>query len=502
MLLADGRVYLNPAPPPARTPALPVALLGHVPGRARVQRLTRAMREQWRGLGLSASRTRIERLAGGGAAVDDEDARLAELLHLPLALDSYAQFLDLFPDARSAAALTQHTPLAGSACWLPLAVEDFFAAGGERLWLVRVPESEGRDGLLPAGEPDFSHPETLRGIDVALGIPEIGLLALPDLERLQVPPQIRADAVAVQRPLQARFVPLGQLGPREQNVQAADSVPATPPWPFTELLARLLPRCARWRPDVQCLLTLPLAADPAHGAQADADALARLAALDGEALRQAQRLQLLFPYLCGPRAPLASAGGLLAGHIAARAVDGAWRSIAGRALASDALPWPLLERRQAAALRETPGIGVLINRDGALQLDDERLCGGLPGTLAEQPGQAAANSGTYYYRSAEVVRLIGWLLRQLAAFGERLVFVTDPDDPRPGLLLEDFFRRLHARGGLRGARFEDACRIRRVEAGAATIAWDIEIAPAVPIDTLTLSLLHTDGAWRAQVDHG
>lgn len=499
LTFADARVFLNPAPAVSRVPVLPVALIGHVPGAARPERLTRALRAPWRGLGLQRREQQLDRALAEGAA-SDEDAALLALYHLPLALDSYAQFLDLFPDAPQAR--TGPDAPVGAAPWLPLAVEDFFAVGGERLWLVRVPESEGRDGLLAATPGDPAQAETLRGLDAALNVPGIGLVALPDLERLQLPAGLDPEPGLSVPPATARFVPVAGLA----RADAAPTPPPPvllPPWPLAELLARLSARFERWRPDVQCLLTLPLAADADGGAEPEPTALAWLAALDGEDLRRAQRLQPIYPYLRGRRAPLFSATGLLAGTIAVRAAaDGPWRSIAGRDLGGDALPWPEQSPLAAARLRRSPGVGVLLARAGRVVLDDERLPGGLPDTRAEQPGLPQPPARTAYYRSAEVVRFVNWLLRQLDALGQRLVFVADPNDPRPGLLLEDYFARLYTLGALRGARFEDACTIRRVSAGAATLAYEIALAPAVPVDAITLSLLHADGDWRVQAVAG
>lgn len=500
LAFADARVFLNPAPVAPRVPVLPVALVGHVPGAARPERLTNTMREAWRGLGLQALELRLNvALAHGPTAAGDAD--LLALHHLPLALDSHAQFLDLFPDAGRAA--TGPGAPVGAAPWLPLAVEDFFAAGGERLWLVRVPESEGRDGLLPAHPGDPARPETLRGLDVALNVPELGLVALPDLERLQLPAGLDPLPDFTPAPAQARFVPVDELARADAVPTPPSPSPRSPSWPLAEVVRRLCSRFEAWRPDVQALLTLPLAATTDGGAQPDAAALAWLAALDGEELRRAQRLQPLYPYLRGRRAALASATGLVAGTIAATAFrDGPWRSVAGRDLGGDALPWPVQTPRSAAQLRRSPGVGVLLARDGRVVLDDERLPGGLPDTRAEQPGLPQPPARTAYYRSAEVLRFINWLLRRLDALGQRLVFVSDPDDPRPALLLEDFFARLHALGALRGARFEDACTIRRISASDAALAFEIGIVPAVPVDAITLTLAPVDGDWRAQAVAG
>lgn len=315
LTFADARVFLNPAPVAPRQPVLPVALVGHVPGAARPERLSRALREPWHGLGLQPREQQLDRALANGPAGDDDDTLLA-LHHLPLALDSHAQFLDLFPDAGTAA--TGPAAPVGAAPWLPLAIEDFFAAGGERLWLVRVPQSEGRDGLLPAQPGDPARPDTLRGLDVALNVPDIGLVALPDLERLQLPAGLDPLPDFTPAPAQARFVPVDELA-RADAVPTPPPSPLSPPWPLAEVVRRLCARFEAWRPDVQALLTLPLAATLDGGAQPDAAALAWLAALDGEELRRAQRLQPLYPYLRGRRAPLASATGLVAGTIAASA---------------------------------------------------------------------------------------------------------------------------------------------------------------------------------------
>ena len=85
---------------------------------------------------------------------------------------------------------------------------------------------------------------------------------------------------------------------------------------------------------------------------------------------------------------------------------------------------------------------------------------------------------------------MGWLRRELQALGERLLFDTDPGDPRPELALRGFFGRLHEAGALRGAQPEHAYRIRELPAVDSAIAFEIEIAPAYPIDHLRLTFLH------------
>ena len=81
------------------------------------------------------------------------------------------------------------------------------------------------------------------------------------------------------------------------------------------------------------------------------------------------------------------------------------------------------------------------------------------------------------------------------------MFVLDPGDPRPRLLLEEFLRHLFAAGALRGALPEEAFSVRPGIAGPASgkgvLAYDIELAPAFPIDRLRLTFANRDGEWQA-----
>ena len=53
-----------------------------------------------------------------------------KLYHLPIPLRSSAEFHDIFPDSRVEKA-SYVSLLAGDRVWLPQAVDDFFANGGE-----------------------------------------------------------------------------------------------------------------------------------------------------------------------------------------------------------------------------------------------------------------------------------------------------------------------------------------------------------------------------------
>jgi hypothetical protein len=522
--LMGGRVSLTPRPVRGRTPALEAAMLGHLPGRVRLDRLRPAAREAMRAVGLGEAVDHLgpvepQRLSAG------EVARVRALEHLPVPLLSAAELDDIFPDARSSRT-AYRSLLAGERAWLPQAVDDYFANGGERLWVLRVPEGEGRDGFLPrsADAPDgtlaLHRPLGLRGLAALLPLPDLAVAAAPDLERLLIParlPDIPRVRLANPPP---RFAPCGQGfddGHRERR--RGEEMPE-PGEPDASLgwIAAVLGALARWRPDVQFLHSLPLQYSGAVGGPSAnvrvLDVLADLAAgrqpaePDGPlALRLGlgprtaaglRRIQLLFPYLRGPGVPLASPVGLVAGRqawVARR--EGAWRSMAGQPLVTGASPYPLVTSHTAERLRGRPGVGVLVRRRGRVELEDERLA--VPALHPDDWLHARDRARFDGFCSGEVSRFLGWLMRRLRALGESLVFDLDPADPRPRLLLDELFRSLFTAGALRGSLPEEAFSIRPGVAGAGIIAYDIELAPAFPIDRLRLTFANRDGEWQAQV---
>jgi hypothetical protein len=137
-----------------------------------------------------------------------------------------------------------------------------------------------------------------------------------------------------------------------------------------------------------------------------------------------------------------------------------------------------------------------------LKLDDERLL--VPALHRDDyllPGinndYSTRLSGL---RSAEVVRFLGYLVRELRELGDHLIFNVDPQDPRPQLVLERFFLDLYRAGALRGASAQDAFRITRASSAENVIAFDIEIAPAYPIDKIIITFINRDGEWQAGVN--
>lgn len=475
----DQRIFLAPSAGSARALGLETAMLGHCPGTARWQSLL-DMPDALAALTQLGYQRCIERLRDGSA-----DARLQGLFDIPLPVHSPAQFHALFPDAADTGA-DYRSRLAGDHAWLPKAVADFFLRAddtGRRLWVIRIDQALQVDGFLPQVEPDLSAPpDTLSGLAVALQLPEVGLLALPDLERLLIPAELR-DIPRLRLPNPTPgFLPCASAV-RDDHRERRNSWEMPHAYqapPLAELLPRLLGPLRRHRPDLHCLLAVPLhSPDAGELPAADQDLLA---VLRQHRIAGMEQLQWLFPYLRDRRLPLFSPAGLIAGQMVERTRRaGPWYSIAGRPLPGDALPWPPQTRQQATSLRESPGIGVLLTDRNRLLLDDERLA------VPVFPGNADGSP------SGEVARFIGWLRRALRRLGERLIFDVDPRDPRPLLALTEFFTRLHARGALRGRLPEQAFTIRQLAGPENVIAFDIELAPAIPIDHIRVHLAGAAG---------
>jgi hypothetical protein len=514
VLLADKRIELDARPEPGRLAPVEVVMIGHCPsfdGSAEWKRLARdiAVLAEIAALGFTGEVERLRELDDGTSETRPGDGALQALYRLPIPIRSLGYFQALFPQAFETDS-GYRSALAGRAAWLPAAVQDFFD-GAETtfrdtrtLWIIRVPEADGVRAFLPRPDAKLIEPSQLGAFERALLIVRAGIVVLPDLERLLVPAAL-PDIPPVQlAPPQPVFLPCGtdiddshrerhdrgELPAAGETLAPIDIVP-----PLVRALARL-------RPDMQCLLALPLSARAQDELPAPSreflDHIARIVGLagseavtaHGELADKLRHLQLVWPYLRGGERPLGSPCGLVAGmqaRVAQR--HGAWRSIAGRPLPGASLPWPPVTQQQATALRETPGVTVLLARAGKLQVDDEALCAPcLP--AADLRRMRAQTRALEHWRSAEVMRFMGWVRRELQALGEQLVFDVDPRDPRPELALRAFFGRLHESGALRGARPEDAYRVRQLPGAESMLAFEIEIAPAYPIDRLRLTFLH------------
>ena len=496
MELLGARIRLNPRPPSRRLAALEVAMLGHCSGQVRISRLLvhQETLNDMRRVGYSEL---VDTFLSG---VDNE-SEWGALYHVPIPLQSSAEFHDIFPDARELA--TQYTSvLAGDQAWLPQAVDDFFANGGEKLWVVRIPESERQTGFLPSSNTVLHDVHTLRGLATVLILPEVGLVAFPDLERLQIPSQLPdVPRLRLDNP-DPQFLPCTtNYDDTHRERRHAEELPEdVPPWTIQQILQMLQNKLRHARPDIQCLFTLPLTYSSEVGSPSiDPIALQEIESMkmgnNGPGLRQ---IQLLFPYLRSQRHRLVSPVGLVAGLQAGVARQlGVWRSVAGRPMLTDSKPYPQITTHQAVHLRESPGVGVIQYRNAIVSLDDERLA--VPALHRVDWADAIDRSRFDGYRSGEVARFLGYLIRQLQALGESLVFDIDFRDPRPRLLLEQFFQNLYSLGALRGSNSEDAYEIRVSHPAEGAMIYEIEVAPAFPIDKVQLTFANRKGLWQAGV---
>ena len=483
------RIELNPQPRKQSAVAFEVAMLGHCPGRVRPERINPATIVEIRNQGFSQ---RLDNLL----AVNDG------LYHLPIPLYSSAEFDDIFPDAKTKSSIYR-SRLAGSRAWLGWAINDFFANGGKKLWLIQIPEVDGFEGFLPKENVPLYDVENLQGIATALVLNQVGLVTLPDLERLQVPANLQDIPRKRLVNPQPRFLPCGQGfddGHRERRY-SVELDNTSVPLGMTELLRRILGFMDKHRPDMQCLLSLPLAFSEALGSPGvDQDAVDNINTLRqqsyGYLLRQ---MQFLYPYLrTNNHDVLYSSVGAISGLIASSAEqNGPWRSIAGLSIKTDVEPFPRVDKIQKVVLRDEVGIGVVERRIGKVCLDDERIC--VPALYRNDYKAGALGDYLQGTRSAEVVRFLGFIRRELETLGERLIFNVDYRDPRPQMMIDNFFRKLYEQGALRGRNVEEAFTVIQKPTQNSVIAFNIEFAPAFPIDKIQLTFVNLEGEWVTEV---
>ena len=484
--LSDARIRLQAEPVRRVEPALPVAMLGHCPGRANWRWLLEQaeMVSLIEAAGYRDTLDHLRQLRDAPGELEDVDiAALTRLYRLPLPLTAFSQFQMLFPQAFSTAS-RYSSRLAGNAAWLPLAVRDFFSGMGarepQRLWVLPVREADNQQAFLPHPDTDWMNGQLVGAFDRALGLPDVGLIALPDLERLQIPADL-PDNPRLRLPNPApQFLPCGdEYDDTHRERRNPDEMPLNlPQLAFSELIEQLGGELALRRPDIHLLLSMPFDEQPQGESPGISNAtLGWLKQYRKDVHRHyLRRIQLLYPYLRSATVALSSPSGVIAAEMARRTRAGAWLSCAARPLSDTYRPYPPVNRQQATGLREEHALGVLIEERGQLKLDDERLAAG----VFDDPAEHA--------RSGEIARFLGWLQRELRRLGESLVFDVDPQDPRPGILLETFFSQLHARGALRGSLPEEAFSITQSAPAESTLLFEIDLAPAFPIDRIRVSI--------------
>lgn len=495
MSYAGGRVMVVPNRLELSPGVLPVVFVGHCPGRVDTTLLRR-----------EETIAEISQLGFSERARAIAEGTADKLYHLPVPIRSVVEFAAVFPSAGEKKARI-HAPLGGTHAWLPEQVEDFFVNGGQKLWIVRVPECRSRaaahlDAFGLNGDIRLRQPGSLRGIGVALTVDEAGIIALPDLERLRIPDladpweQKPEAPEPVFAPCAGSEVNAAHDDDGEPNSTEEDAEEQRVRLEELRYVGRLTALLRTHRPDVVVLHTLPLRyenrlAGPGVSWPA-IDGLKHLR--NGEDGHAMKRIQLLFPYLRGTDGTLRSPVGTIAGRQAASAAGrGVWYSIAGEDLFTSARPYPELNRQVVLMLRDEPGVGILRMADTGVQIDDERLM--VPALHRDDYPQSSG------YRSAEVMRFMGFLLRKLTELGDALVFKIDAGDPLPRLVLNQFFMSLFRLGALRGRLPEQAFRIHEKPPVDNALGFDIEVAPAFPVDRIEIKFVNLSGQWQATVGH-
>lgn len=489
---------------------LVAAMVGHCPGkhRARELRSQQRMTEAIRRAGFA------DKLLALWHLLDADPEAEPALYDVPVPVQSFAEFQVLFPEA--ATEETGHqTPLGGSRAWLPAAVADFFAAGGRLLWVVCVPEQEdparSRDRFLPDRPPPLESPPGLRGVEVVLALDEVGMLGLPDLERLRIPGSL--------------FQPRNEIIPPDSGfVRCADFVAPVPaaaaPAPaqpdpvaasWRDDAARLQYLIGRYRQDLGCAFALPLDADSVRP-EVDAEQLEALRhqAFPGLAAREdrttadglpvsseyeyLKRMMLIFPYVAADGVLRSPVGSVLGRQSARARRTGIWHSIAGQVLSRSVGVFPALVMREVVELRDK-GVSVLVDHGAGVELDGEVTL--VPAQHRDDVAGLGVGAGPW--RSHVLSRFIGFLLRELQRLGDSLIFIVDPRDERPRAAVEALLDRLYRAGALRGRRAADAYRVTPVPSADAVLRLDIEVAPVLPVGRLRVQFVNTGGTWTTEV---
>jgi hypothetical protein len=315
------------------------------------------------------------------------------------------------------------------------------------------------------------------GLLAACAVPSVGLVVLPDLERLYAVPEVQMPVpppIPVPVPV---FHRAGASVARMRPAVVSPAVGVLPAAVLPAMLARLNATLARKRADMTAIFTLPLGPQVLE----PLPALERrvLTLLYGQSTTDLAQLQPLAPLVADPAGGVATPSGLVAGALAAEAeLAGPWRSIAGRRLPSAYPPMRRIGEESIPAL-SIGGIGALQQRPGGLALQQE--------LLAVRSGGAGA--------AAPTRRFIGSLRRQLEAFGRDLVFENNYGDGRVERALAGFFAALFQRGALAGRRLSSAFAVSRLPSPENQAVFQIGFAPAYSLDRILLRFVQTkDGA--------
>lgn len=483
-----GRISLIPETRVHREPVFDLVMIGHTDQDVNLEYLfaNQSMLNEIRGAGYQTTLDKITR----DMVFLDKKSLAKTIYNLPIPIRSLEEFKSLFSVKKSQDKNIRYTSrLGGDYAWLPFAVADFFQAEvmkiPRRLWIIVVDEAlEVEAFIAPDIKKSFDTNED-NALWRALELPNVGLLLMPDFERLHIAQSLtHIPALRVVNPLPT-FLPCGtntEDGVLEKSTIAKLKPEVTDN--FFIHLKKILKIIAAYRADMTLLMAFPydkkMAGElPTLSEKAEQDLSVWRLETDRFLLRH---VQLIYPYMQDTQENLSSPCAILAGKILSSAtLKGSWRSIAGLDLQTFKRPFPNLAIKDIHHLRENIGLAVMSQQNGRVQLDDERL------SVAYVENVPSTNSG-------ELARFMGWLMRSLEKLGLDLIFEAEALALKSDIILQNFFGRLYQMGALRGKNAEAAFSVKSYLDGEGKVIVDIEIAPAMAIDRLILDFRLENGA--------
>jgi uncharacterized protein len=467
-----------------------------------------------------------------GPAVGRSPADLAGLLHVPVPVESWAEFEQLFDWRDQRIDGDAGSPLLPT--YLGAAVRSFFAQGGRRCFVVRVGDPpalrapradrlQAARQLLPEGAAASPHERAAwRGIAHLHELAEVSLLCLPDLPWL-VAQQLPDDVVPEPPP-----------APGRRFVECSEPPPPLPPSETRAPVAA--PRCldedgyrdwaarvhqaarflAAHRKDVQLVAAVPLPGPEMEAARDLLGAFVRWglcepAELAGGLGLSTAFVQLAYPWWswdgsAGMPGAVEPPDGLLAGVLARNTLlQGAFRSAARQPLYHARAVSP--ELRPAERLRPHP---LRRPAEPAVRGLEERMSLIGRGSDGFQLLSDVTMADDEAYRPASVNRLTSVLVRALAHAGEPLVFESSGETLWAALRdrLRNVGGALFRRGALRGRSADEAFRVRcdrstmsELDIERGRLVAEVVFQPQAPLDSIRVTLA-LDESQRVSVLRG
>lgn len=446
-----------------------------------------------------------------------------ELLDVPVPIESWERFNQLFTWQQRQFGENQV-----AACYLGMAVRSFFAQGGRKCYVVRVAdplpfmtEEIERSSLIEKLVPGFpsavnsipSDRTSWRGVGHLLGLPDVGMLCLPDL-----PDLVHAEPADVD----IQIVKVDESP--EQFVECSE--PVAPPLPDNFLESLPAPRSdedgyKRWRDviheiasfiteyrrDVQLIASLPLP-EKSSAASSSLQQIMHQQFWFNGTLDNAQSVASAFVQLCYPWLKTAGSNllpqtleppdGSLCGMLARNALTrGAYRSVTGMNQIDIQALFPALSQENLYSSNVKTLTGDLA---AAPLIDRVTLFGATLDGISILSDVTTSNSTSY--RPANINRIFSMVIRVARLAGEEYVFENNGDLlwAKISQQLNVVLRVLFELGALRGKQAEDAYFVRcdrstmtQQDIDSGRVIAQIQFAPAASIESIDVLLTMNKG---------